>query len=190
MGIQHYINLLSPYIHGYGYWVAFFGLMLENAGVPIPGETALIVVSFYAGQGLLNIWIVVPLAIIGDLIGDSIGYAIGRYFPVKNRANLAPAEALFREKGGRTVFASQFSAVSRATGSIAAGLARMPFKRFITYDTAAATVLVSIVAAVTFHFSKNLDAVVNFFRVFRLAGLAIFVLIILVFMYHYYKKKR
>lgn len=196
---QHFINVLTPYINHYGYWVAFFGMMLENAGIPVPGETALIVVAFYAGRGLLNIWIAIPLVILGDVIGDSIGYLIGRFggrplvekygqYVRIDEKKLIATETLFREKGLQTVFASQFSSLTRTTGSIAAGLAHMPFRKFITVDTAAASLLVTMVATLTFRFSQNLDLVLHFLKVFRTIGLVAVALIIVTYLYRHYKR--
>jgi membrane protein DedA with SNARE-associated domain len=175
---RHFIELLAPYINSFGYLVAFLGMSLENMGIPVPGETALIVVTFFAAQGVLNIWFVLPLALLGDVLGDSLGYAIGRYGgrPLADRwgklirldkRKLNAAEELYREKGGRTVFASQFSSVTRLTGSIAAGLAHMPFRRFLLYDSAAALLLVSLVGGATFYFGKNIDAVLRLFQIGR-----------------------
>lgn len=198
---QRFINLLSPYIHSYGYWVAFFGMMLENAGIPVPGETALIIISFFAGQGFLKIWLALLITIIGDIIGDTIGYAIGRFggrplverygrYVRIDKAKLDAAEALFRERGGRTVFASQFSSVTRTTGSLIAGLSHMPFKRFVAYDSAAATVLVVLVGSVTFYFGKNLDATLRFFHLFRLVALAVVATIVTAYLYRYYQQRK
>ncbi len=197
---KHFIDLLSPYVHAYGYWMAFFGMMLENAGLPVPGETALIVMSFFAGQGLLKIWLVIPLTIIGDVIGDCLGYGIGRYggrplvekygrFVRIDKAKLDAAEALYKERGGRTVFASQFSSVTRLTGSIAAGLSHMPFRRFLAVDTIAAIVLVGLVGSLTFYFGNNLDAVLRFLHVFRLAAVGVVGAIVAGFLYRYYQRQ-
>jgi membrane protein DedA with SNARE-associated domain len=195
---KHFIDLLAPYIHSFGYLVAFLGMSLENMGIPVPGETALIVVSFFAAQGALNIWIVLPLALIGDVAGDCLGYAIGRYGgrPLAerwgrlirlDRGKLDAAEELYREKGGRTVFASQFSSISRLTGSIAAGLSHMPFRRFLTYDSAAALLLVSLVGGATFYFGKNVDAVLRLFHGVRVVGLTVVTAIVAAFFVRYYQ---
>lgn len=199
---KHFINLLSPYIHSYGYWVAFLGMTFENMGIPVPGETALIVVVYYAAKGVLNIWIVLPLAIIGDIVGDSIGYAIGRFGgrPLVDRwgrlvrldeRKVAATERLFKEKGGRTVFGSQFSSVTRLTGSIAAGLSHMPYKKFLFYDSAAAAVLIALVGGATYYFGANLDSAFKFFhgiRTFALVGFAVFASIMVARYYEFPKK--
>jgi membrane protein DedA with SNARE-associated domain len=198
---KHFIDLLAPYIHSFGYLVAFLGMSLENMGIPVPGETALIVVAFFAAQGALSIWIVLPLALMGDVAGDSLGYAIGRFGgrPLAERwgkiirldkRKLDAAEDLYKEKGGRTVFASQFSSVTRLTGSIAAGLSHMPFKKFLIYDSAAALVLISLVGGATFYFGKNIDAVLRLFHGLRVVGLGAVTAIVAAFFLRYYAPER
>ncbi len=195
---QHFINLLGPYIHLYGYWVALFGMMIENAGIPVPGETSLIVVTFFAAQGALKIWLVLPLALLGDIIGDSLGYAIGRFggrpaaerwgrFVRLDTAKLTAAEELFADKGGRTVFASQFSSVTRLTGSIAAGLAGMPYRRFILFDSLAAALLVGMIGGATYYFGQNIDAVLRLFHGIRILGLAVVAAVVGTFFFRYFR---
>lgn len=198
---QHFINLLSPYIHSYGYLVAFFGMMLENAGIPVPAETALIVLAFFAGQGVLKVWLVIPIAILGDATGDNIGFWIGRlggrrlvekygrYVRI-DKAKLDAMEALFKEKGGRTVFSAHFFSTTRITAALIAGISHMEYRRFLAYNLAAASVFVTLVASATFYFGKNLDATLRFFHLFRLAGLTVAVLLVTVYLYRFYQRKK
>lgn len=198
--IQYFINLLGPYIHTFGYLVAFFGMMLENAGIPVPAETALIVLAFFAGQGSLKIWLLIPIAIIGDITGDSLGYVIGRFggrplikkfgrYIRIDKKRMNAAESLFKKRGGITVFTSQFFSVTRTTISLFAGVSKMAYKRFLAFDAAAATILVLAVSGATYYFGKNLDAVLRFFHTFRLASLIIVIAIITIYFYRYYHKK-
>ena len=198
---QHFVNLLSPYIHSYGYLVAFFGMMLENAGIPVPAETALIVLSFFAGQGLLKIWLVIPIAIVGDAVGDNIGFWIGRlggrrlvekygrYVRI-DKAKLEAMESLFSEKGGRTVFTAHFFSTTRITAALIAGISHMRYKRFLAFNVAAAGVFVTLVAGATFYFGKNLDATLRFFHLFRLVGLSIAVVLVTAYLYRFYQQKK
>jgi len=159
---QHFINILSPYIHSYGYLTAFFGMMLENAGIPVPAETALIILSFFAGQGFLKIWLIIPIAIIGDTVGDNIGFWIGRFggrrlvekyghYVHIDRDKLAAMESLFKEKGGRTVFTAHFFSTTRITAALTAGISHMQYKRFMVFNAAAAGAFVGLVAGTTFY---------------------------------------
>jgi len=198
---QHFISLLSPYIRAYGYWVAFFGMMLENAGIPVPAESALIVLAFFAGQGVLKIWLVIPIAILGDVIGDNMGFFIGRlggrrlverygrYVRI-DKQKLDAMDALFREKGGRTVFTAHFFATTRITAALTAGISHMPYPRFLKFNVAAAATFVTLVALVTYHFGKNLDATLRFFHLFRLTGLVIVTLIVTIYLYRYWQREK
>ncbi len=198
---QYFINLLSPYIYSYGYWVAFFGMMLENAGIPVPAETALIICSFFAGQGVLKIWLIIPIAILGDVIGDNIGFCIGRFggrpvvekfgrYVRMDKDKLDAMEALFREKGGRTVFTAHFFATTRIAAALIAGISHMRYPRFIIFNLTAAVAFISVVTNVTFFFGKNLDVTLRFFHVFRMAGLAVAVFLVTSYLYRFYQQKK
>ncbi len=198
---QYFINLLSPYIYSYGYLVSFFGMMLENAGIPVPAETALIICSFFAGQGVLKIWLIIPIAILGDVIGDNIGFCIGRFggrplvekygcYVRLDRDKLDALEALFREKGGRTVFTAHFFASTRIAAALISGISHMHYSRFLAFNLAAAIAFVSLVANVTFFFGKNLDATLHFFHMFRIAGLILAVMLATSFLYRFYQQKK
>lgn len=198
---QYFINLLSPYIYAYGYLVAFFGMMLENAGIPVPAETALIICSFFAGQGVLKIWLIIPIAILGDVIGDNIGFCIGRFggrplveklgsYVRLDQDKLEAMEALFREKGGRTVFTAHFFASTRIAAALIAGISHMHYPRFMAFNLAAAIAFVSLVANVTFFFGKNLDATLHFFHMFRTAGLILAVALATTFLFRFYQQRK
>lgn len=64
--------------HDYGYWAIFFGILLENLGIPIPGETVTLVGGFLAGSHELNYWLVLGDAVAGAAIGGICGYWVGR----------------------------------------------------------------------------------------------------------------
>ena len=72
------LDTLFAYFARYGYFVVFFGVMLENAGVPVPGETILLAAGFFAAQGHFHLWMVIAIAALGAMLGDNAGYAIGR----------------------------------------------------------------------------------------------------------------
>ncbi len=198
---QYIINLLSPYILAHGYWVAFFGMMLENAGIPVPAETALIVCSFFASQGTLKIWLIIPIAILGDVLGDNIGFIIGRlggrpliekygHYVRLDKDKLDAMEALFKEKGGRTVFTAHFFATTRITAALIAGISHMHYPRFLSFNITAAVSFITFVAGATFAFGKSLDVMLRFFHLFRLAGLTIALLLVASYLNRYYQRKK
>jgi len=198
---QHYIDLLSPYIYSYGYWIAFFGMMLENAGIPVPAETALIVLSFFAGLGALKISLLIPIAILGDIIGDNTGFCIGRFggrplvekygrYIRIDKPKLDAMESLFKERGGSVIFTAHFFATTRITAALIAGISHIKYKRFLFFNVIGAIAFVNLVAFGTFYFGKNLDAALLFFHRFRLGVLVIVILIVSSYLYRFYQKKK
>ncbi len=198
--IQYYINLLSPYVHTYGYLVAFFGMMLENAGIPVPAESTLVAMAFFAGQKVLNIWLIIPIAILGDTIGDNLGFWIGReggrplvekygkYVRIDQK-KLGEMETLFKEKGGRTVYTAHFFATTRILAALTAGMSHMPYKRFLTFNILGAISFVTIISLVSYHFSKNLDTVLAFLHYFRWGGFVILTVIIIYYFHKHWQKR-
>src|SRR5437879_7867068 len=77
---QHILDLLRGYLANYGYWAVAAALLLENAGLPVPGETILLLAGFVAYSGhRLNLTYIILIGTIAATLGDNIGFAIGRY---------------------------------------------------------------------------------------------------------------
>lgn len=137
---------LFPYIAAYGYWAVFFIVMLESAGVPLPGETVLVAAALYASMtGDLNIVAIVIAAAAGAGIGDSIGYWIGRRFgfPILYRygpyvglgePRLKLGQYLFQRYGGGIVFFGRFVALLRMFAALLAGVNQFPWGQFLFFN--------------------------------------------------------
>jgi len=78
--LHNLLPLIEQYMLAYGYWAVFFGVMLENAGLPIPGETILLVAGYFASTGVFRVPLVMLVAATGAVIGDNIGFAIGHHY--------------------------------------------------------------------------------------------------------------
>ena len=141
-------EVLSPaWIHGlitsYGLWILFALVMLESMGVPMPGETALVTAAFYAGStNQIGILSVVIVAATGAIVGDNIGYGIGRSVGLRllirygryirlDQARLKVGQYLFLKHGGKIVFFGRFIAFLRAFAAVLAGANRMPWPHFL-----------------------------------------------------------
>ncbi len=149
----------------YGYWAVFIGIALENTGIPLPGETIIIVGGFLAGSGELNYWIVLGSAIAGAVLGDNCGYWIGRVFgwsflrrigmgfkiPEKQ---LEAARQQFSKNAGRAVFFGRFVALLRIFAGPMAGIVQMPYSQFLLCNFGGATVWASIVVTVSFFLGR------------------------------------
>ncbi len=135
------LETIQEWAHQYGYGLVFFGIMLENAGIPLPGETITLVGGFLAGSGELNYSLVLTSAVGGAILGDSFGYWLGRWggmgalekigklfrLPL---AELEEARERFRGSADRAVFFGRFIAVLR----IFAGPSGMPYGRFLLFN--------------------------------------------------------
>src|SRR4029077_9224084 len=76
--VLQWIELFRPYVDDYGYLLLFLGVMAENASLPVPGETILIIASFYSYHGDLDLGVVILLATMGCILGDNISFYVGR----------------------------------------------------------------------------------------------------------------
>jgi membrane protein DedA with SNARE-associated domain len=139
------LDALFSYFTQYGYWVVFFGVMLENAGVPVPGETILLAAGFFAASGHFNITIVMAIACLGAVLGDNFGYLIGhklgratllrygRYVSLTPK-RLALFEAFFDSHGDKTILVARFITGLRVFAALLAGAAGMRWRTFAVYN--------------------------------------------------------
>jgi membrane-associated protein len=135
----------------YGYYVVFIGVLLENTmflGLIVPGAIILILAGLAAQNGSIDLWPVIALGIAATLIGDSISYAIGRggWARALERGSLADPLARIRDalqsRGRWFILVYHFAGYSRMVGPAAAGLFRIPYRRWAPFDYAGATLWV------------------------------------------------
>jgi membrane protein DedA with SNARE-associated domain len=156
------VTALGDLVHligRYGYLVVFFGVMLESTGVPLPGETVLIAAGVLVHRGVLGFGDALFFGILGAVIGDQIGYWVGRFggrpfvlrwgrYALITPERLGRAERFFEQHGGRAVFLARFITGLRIFGALVAGISRMPWGKFALYNvlggTAWATAAVSL----------------------------------------------
>jgi membrane protein DedA with SNARE-associated domain len=155
------IETIQEIAHEYGYWTVFFGIMLENTGVPIPGETITLVGGFLAGSGDLSYWFVLLSAIGGAVLGDNFGYWIGYYggWTVLTRLGrlfriqeeqLINVRDRFADNAAKAVFLGRFVALLRIFAGPLAGTAKMPYLYFLACNTAGATVWATVMVSLAY----------------------------------------
>ncbi len=147
--IQNFIKTHYVFIHNYGYFAVFLLIMLEDFGIPSPGEITLIAVSLIASEGRLNITLVLLLAWCGAVIGDNTGFIIG-YFGVERlliryggkfgltHKRYGRAVVFFNRYGGGFVLIARFIEGARQLNGIIAGSAGMNWMRFLLYNSVGA----------------------------------------------------
>lgn len=141
-----FIDHIQPLIVQHGYWAVFLVVMLESAGVPLPGETVLLLGAGYAGAtGNLDIAWVIAAAAAGAIVGDNIGFWIGRTFGAKlllrygkfihlPEARLRLGQYLFERHGGKIVFFGRFVAFLRVLAALLAGVNKYNWGKFIVFN--------------------------------------------------------
>lgn len=145
------LEVLLSGLYPWSYLIVGAGVMIENAGIPVPGETIMVAASILSAAGGLNPYLVLASGAAGAVFGDNIGYWIGRRGGRKlvdrlsrNLPSVKPAinrtELFFKRYGGVTVFFARFITGIRIFAGPVAGVSLMGFKRFFFYNAAGALV--------------------------------------------------
>ena len=167
------------------YLVVGLVIGIESMGVPLPGETTLIAASLLASQGDLNLVIVIAAAAAGAIIGDSVGYFIGRRagrglfdrlgrrFHHFSPARIEKAEKYFQKYGVWTVFFGRFVALLRIFAGPMAGTLRMPYSRFLAANAAGGIAWATTIGIVAFKVGDNADKIFGEVSVWALVVIAV-----------------
>ncbi len=159
-------TLLATLLARYGYAMVFAGVFLESAGVPVPGETILLGASFFASRDLLSLPWVIGLALAAAILGDNLGYGIGRRGgrPLVERhgrrlgltaTRLAAFDTFFQRHGAKTVFFARFVTGLRVVAALLAGVSRLPWSQFLFYNAAGALTWATAVALLGYLFGQS-----------------------------------
>jgi membrane protein DedA with SNARE-associated domain len=189
---HHILDVLRTALVHYGYWAVVGALLLENTGVPLPGETVLLLASFlaYTEHDLQIGWIIVAGTLAATL-GDNLGYAIGHYggrrlldryrhiLHVGDGA-VARGESLFERYGSATILFARFVFGMRVIAGPMAGVLRMHWKRFALFNLLGATLWVTVISLVGYFFGSRWGLLMHFIKRFDLLLGAVFVVVVVV----------
>jgi membrane-associated protein len=196
---QSILDVLRNAVVQYGYWAVGGALLLENAGIPVPGETILLLACFlaYSEQDLQLPWIMV-VATLAATVGDNLGFALGYYggrplltryqalFRIENKT-VERGEELFARYGPVTVFLARFVFGMRVIAGPMAGVLRMPWRKFIIFNFLGAILWVTVISGVGYLFGQHWE---------RLAGevkridIAVAILLVIVAMLLWWRSRR
>jgi membrane protein DedA with SNARE-associated domain len=172
------------------YWALFLLVATESSGVPVPGETALIAAGVLASKGRVSIELVIAIAAVAAIVGDNIGYVIGRtggrrllerpgFLEDYRRGIIEHGEPFFERHGAKAVFLGRWVAGLRIAASWLAGINRMPWRRFLFWNALGGIAWATSVGLLAYWLGPTAEKV---FRTVGLAGVALVVVALAAFM--------
>ena len=196
---QSILDLLRNSLLHYGYWALAVTLLLENAGVPLPGETILLMASFlaYSEHELRLPWII-GVGTVAAAVGDNLGFALGYYggrpmldryqsvFRIQQKT-LAYGEKLFARFGAVTVFFARFIFGLRIIAGPLAGVLRMPWQKFVVANVFGAALWVTVISAAGYLFGRQWSRLVESVKH---VDIAIAILVLLILGYLWWRGRR
>jgi membrane protein DedA with SNARE-associated domain len=180
---------MQPALEHYGY-LAVGGLVLvEDFGVPVPGEVMLIAAAAFAGSGNMNIAVVFLVAVLGATIGDNIGFAIGHFGgrPLAERfgryifltpERLDRAEAFFNHHGGKVVAVARFIEGLRQINGLLAGIAGMHWLKFLGYNALGAVLWVGTWAGLGYLAGENTVEIYDAFERYKWYAIGVLAVVV------------
>src|SRR5437764_11734910 len=170
--LHNSLQLIEHYMLFYGYWAVFFGVMLENAGIPVPGETILLIAGYFASTGEFHLGLVMLIAASGAVIGDNIGFAIGHHygrtvllrfgrFVFLTPKRVKRMEKYFESHGNKTILVARFITGLRVFAALFAGASRMPWRVFVVYNVAGAILWSVVITLLGYLFGQSLPLLVK-----------------------------
>ena len=164
---------IGDLIAHYGYLAIFVIITLESAGLPLPGETILLTSAIYAGStGGLNIVFVVAAAAAAAILGDNLGYWVGRRWGMPlliryghlialDHGRLKLGQYLFREHGGKIVFFGRFTAMLRAYAAVLAGVNKLDARRFFIFNGLGGVAWASIMGFGAYWCGRSIEHIIG-----------------------------
>jgi membrane protein DedA with SNARE-associated domain len=187
--VEHFIEHHSSW----ALVLLFLIVAAESAGIPLPGETALVACGVLASQDRLNIVAVIAVAATAAIVGDNIGYWIGRkggrkvlerWGPVSKHARrvLPRAERMFAKHGGKTVFFGRFIAFLRITAAWLAGISHMPWWRFFLFNAAGGILWATLVGLVAYYLGDAAASAIQTYGLYAAGAIVVIVIVVVLVM--------
>jgi membrane protein DedA with SNARE-associated domain len=167
-----FLNSLAGPLGHYGLWAIALLVLVEDFGIPVPGETVLIAGAVYAGSGRLNVLAVALVGFAAAVVGDNIGYAIGRFggralverwgrYVFITPERLDKAEVFFNKHGGKIITIARFVEGLRQANGLIAGITGMHWLKFVAYNALGAALWVSTWVTVGYFAGQHITTIYN-----------------------------
>jgi membrane protein DedA with SNARE-associated domain len=193
--------LASPLEH-YGLWAIFALVLIEDFGIPVPGETVIIAASIYAGSGRLNVVAVGVVAFVAAVLGDNIGYGIGRFggrrlvdrwgkYVFLTPERLDKAEEFFDRQGAKIITIARFIEGLRQANGIIAGITKMHWLRFLAYNALGAGLWVGTWVSIGYFAGQHINTIYSVITRYSLyVAIAAVVVIVALIARHIMRRRR
>jgi membrane protein DedA with SNARE-associated domain len=166
------LHSLEPALNSAGYLAVAGFVFLEDFGVPVPGETILILGAVYAGTGRLSVWLVGLIGFCAAVLGDNVGFAIGHFggralverwgrYVLLTRERLDKAAGFFDRHGGKVIVIARFVEGLRQANGIIAGITGMHWTRFIPFNALGAALWVGTWVSIGYFSGSHINSIYN-----------------------------
>lgn len=191
---------LEPTLNQFGY-LALGLIFLEDFGVPVPGETVLIIAAVYAGTGRLNVWLVGLIGFVAAVLGDNVGFGIGHLGgrPLAERygkyifltpERLDKTATFFDRHGGKVIVIARFVEGLRQANGIIAGITGMHWTKFLPFNMLGAALWVGLWVSVGYFSGSQIDSIYHTVTKYQTYFAVAVVLAILAFVGRYMWRRR
>jgi membrane protein DedA with SNARE-associated domain len=196
-----FLAVVGRYLAEYGYWAILALVLVEDFGIPVPGETVLIAGAVEAGTGQLNVILVAVVGFAAAIAGDNIGYAIGRFggralvarwgkYVFLTEERLAKAEHFFNAHGGKVIVVARFIEGLRQANGIIAGVSRMHWLKFLVFNALGAALWVACWVSAGYFGGRHIEAIYHYVTQYSLYALIALIVAALAWILLFIRRRR
>ena len=168
-----FLNSLAGPLNHYGLWAVLLFVLIEDFGIPVPGETILIAASVYAGAGRINVVAVAAVGFVAAVIGDNIGFAIGHFggralalrwgrYVFLTEERLDKAASFFDRHGAWIITVARFVEGLRQANGIVAGITGMRWLRFLIFNALGAALWVGTWVSIGYLAGSHIGSIYSY----------------------------
>jgi membrane protein DedA with SNARE-associated domain len=196
-----FLNVVGGQLNHYGYWAVLLLVMVEDFGIPVPGETILIAAAIFAGAGRLNVVAVGLVGLLAAILGDNIGFAIGHFggralalrwgkYIFLTEERLDRAEVFFNNHGGKIIVVARFIEGLRQANGIIAGISGMHWRRFVFFNAIGATLWVGAWVTIGYTAGSHINTIYHYITTYSLYVLIALVVLLAAFILRHVLRRR
>ena len=196
-----FLNVVGGQLNHYGYWAVLLLVLIEDFGIPVPGETILIAAAIFAGAGRLNVVTVAIVGFVAAVVGDNIGFAIGHFggralalrwgkYIFLTEERLDRAEVFFNRHGGKIIVVARFIEGLRQANGIIAGISGMHWRRFLFFNAIGAALWVGTWVTIGYTAGNHINTIYHYITTYSYYALIAVVVLVVAFIIRHVLRRR